>query len=519
MAEIITIPAVDKNSLLRRKKRVAAYCRVSSFSQEQATSLLNQTIYYKNLIKQNKEWDFCGIYPDKGITGTHKDRKEFQRLISDCKKGKIDIVLTKSISRFARNIIDCLNIVEELRNYGVSVFFERDNINTSSHDDDMMLSILGSCAEQESISISSNLKTGVRNRMENGLYRPAKFAYGYKASKEYFMELDPERSKITLRILTEYESKGYEAIARELNNEHIPCNGKKWTASVIRYIVKNERNIGDALLQKTYSANTFPFEKRKNKGEVQQIYYSNSHPRIICKDQYDKNNKITEYERYMNNINSEGSQNRYAFSGKIYCNKCGAKFKRRVIHRKTVTWACCNHLQSKDLCSVKAVKDIVIKKDFMNMCGKLKTNADILDSIILAYKKYKYSIHIDYEKINVMNKINEITEQSQTLGNEYNAGLIDFALFLQQQEELDLKLRHYQNELKELSADEENDLKLSTERIQKALQNEDVNNEFNEYLFETIIDKVIIFEDGSTEFILTNGMYCRELRGSDLNGY
>ncbi|HHU19535.1 MAG TPA: recombinase family protein, partial [Bacilli bacterium] len=239
----ITTLDVATSSAVKPKQKVAAYIRVSTSNEEQLISLEAQRRHYKTLIENNDDWKLVDIYSDEGITGTKKDRRpELLRLISDCEKGKIDFILTKSISRFARNTIDCLELVRKLIDLGVHIYFEKENINTNSMESELMLSILSSLAENESVSLSENSKWSIRQRFKQGTYKLSYPPYGYDYIDEMVV-VNEEQAQVVNRIFNSVlEGVGTERIARQLNEERIPTkrNGN-WTGTTIRGIVKNEK--------------------------------------------------------------------------------------------------------------------------------------------------------------------------------------------------------------------------------------------------------------------------------------
>lgn len=267
----ITTLDVTTSSAVKPKQKVAAYIRVSTSNEDQLISLEAQRRHYKTLIEKNDEWQLVDIYSDEGVTGTKKDRRpELLRLIADCEKGKIDFILTKSISRFARNTIDCLELVRKLMDLGVHIYFEKENINTNSMESELMLSILSSLAENESVSLSENSKWSIRQRFKRGTYKLSYPPYGYDYINEQVV-VNEEQAQVVKRIFNSVlEGMGTERIARQLNKERIPTkrNGN-WTGTTIRGIVKNEKYTGDVLLQKTFTDEHF--NRKVNQGKTGSI--------------------------------------------------------------------------------------------------------------------------------------------------------------------------------------------------------------------------------------------------------
>src|SRR5690625_4052148 len=327
----ITMLDVTTSSAVKPKQKVAAYIRVSTSNEDQLISLEAQRRQYKTLIETNEEGRLVDIYSDEGITGTKKERRpELLRLISDCEKGKIDFILTKSISRFARNTIDCLELVRKLIDLDVHIYFEK-NINTNSMDSELMLSILSSLAENESVSLSENSKWSIRQRFKRGTYKLSYPPFGYDYIDEQVI-VNEEQAQVVKRIFNSVlKGVGTERIARQLNEERIPTkrNGN-WTGSTIRGIVKNEKYTGDVLLQKTFTDEHF--NRKVNQGELDQYLIENHHEAIITHADFEAANRMLEYQASQKNV-AAGSRkylNRYPFSGKIECMECGDTFKRRI---------------------------------------------------------------------------------------------------------------------------------------------------------------------------------------------
>ena len=271
MAEITIIPAKNHADEI---VRTAAYARVSSDSQDQLNSFAAQIRYYTELLKNSTDAVFVDMYADQGITGTSAaKRPEFQRLMSDCRKGKIDRILVKSISRFARNTKDSLEAVRELKTLGISVYFEKENIDTSEISSEMMLAIYSQFAQEESMSISKNCRLGVKKRMMDGTYKTAStpFGYDYVDGK---LKINPEKAKIVKQIFSWYANGiGVEEISARLNKANIPTSqSSKWRSARISEILSNEKYVGDTLLQKSFMTDTLPFRQTVNRGEKPQYY-------------------------------------------------------------------------------------------------------------------------------------------------------------------------------------------------------------------------------------------------------
>ena len=279
----------QKTNESKAKTRVAAYCRVSTDSDEQANSYEVQISHYTEFIKKNPEWELAGIFADDGISGTNtKKREEFNRMIEECMEGKIDMIITKSISRFARNTLDCLKYIRQLKDKSIPVFFEKENINTMDSKGEIMLTIMASLAQQESQSLSQNVKLGIQYRYQQGEVQVNHNRFlGYTKDEDKRLVIDPEGAEIVKRIYREYlEGASLLQIARGLEADRVlTAAGKaKWRPETLKKILQNEKYIGDALLQKTYTVDFLSKKRVKNNGIVPQYYVENSHEPIIPRD-------------------------------------------------------------------------------------------------------------------------------------------------------------------------------------------------------------------------------------------
>ncbi|WP_235814640.1 recombinase family protein [Propionispora sp. 2/2-37] len=375
-----------------RKKRVAAYCRVSTDQEEQLSSYEAQVNYYTNYIEKHPDYEFAGIYADEGISGTTtKKREQFNRMIEDCKAGKIDMIITKSISRFARNTLDCLNYVRQLKDLGIGVTFEKENIFTLDSKGEVLLSILSSLAQDESRSISENSTWGIRRRFEQGKLHVnhTKFL-GYDKDKNGNLVVNEKQAKIVRRIYKEFlDGKGANRIARDLELSGVPnWNGKaKWYEGSIRKMLTNEKYKGDALLQKTYTVDFLSKKRADNNGEVPQYYVEDSHPAIIDKEMWEA--VQLEMERRRNFALQYGIQKlEYAttsnpFAGRVICGSCGQIFGRKVWNStddrfRRIIWRCNGKYPAKGEkgCESRHIDDVVLYQTFVNVFNMMAENKD-----------------------------------------------------------------------------------------------------------------------------------------------
>lgn len=326
---------------LPARKKVAAYARVSKDTERLMHSVSEQVSYYSALIQKNPEWDYAGVYADRGITGTLTSmRDEFQRMLSDCEAGKIDIILTKSISRFARNTVDLLETVRHLKSIGVEVRFEKENINSFSEDGELMLSLLASFAQEESMSISENCKWGIRKRFQSGEIGAANkhiLGYRYDDDKKQYIVI-PEEAVIIRRMFDLYiKGKSLQAICDDLNGAgYRTVNGCLFQEASLALLIKNEIYAGDLRRQKSYMADPIKKNKVKNRGELPQYYMADCHEAIIDRETYAKIK--AEMDRRTSLLIPT-----YCFTKRIRCGICGALYSRKKgkVRGKTyVHWIC-----------------------------------------------------------------------------------------------------------------------------------------------------------------------------------
>ena len=354
MPKIVT-PVEHLPKLIARKK-VAAYVRVSSGKEAMIHSLAAQADYYSTLISKENEWVFVGIYSDEAITGTKGDRKGFQQMLEDCKDGKIDIIVTKSISRFARNTVTLLETVRSLKLMGVDVFFEEQNIHTMSADGELMLTILASYAQEESRSVSENMKWRIKKNFEEGMPWNGGML-GYRIKEGQYVVI-PDEAVIVKRIYAEFqEGKGTNAIAQGLNEDGIPTRfGERWHPSVVAKILRNYTYTGNLLLQRTFVENHITKKNKINRGELPQYHVEEAHEAIIDIDTF--NRVQVELERRTEKYgHAPKEQKRYPFTGLLLCGNCGKNYRRKVTATQPV-WICATYnTRGKKYCDSKQIPE------------------------------------------------------------------------------------------------------------------------------------------------------------------
>lgn len=505
------------------KKRVCAYCRVSTDSTKQHSSFANQVEYYKSYISKNEDWDFVGIFADEAKSGTQtKNRDEFIRMMKECVNGNIDIIITKSVTRFARNTIDSIEAIRKLKSLGITVFFEKENINTMSERSEQMLTILSSLAQGESENISTNNRWGIQKRFRDGTYILSCVAYGYTKDENGELIIKEDEAEIVHRIFDEYlNGKGSYTIAKALNDDGIPSirNAKKWSDTVITEILQNPIYEGDLLLQKTYTTDGLPFTKKTNHGKIPQFYIKNNHEPIITRKQAQIVREIYEYRRKQMSFEKNCKyQNRYEFSGKIICKECGATFKRQKIYigkpYEKIQWCCKNHIENSKICSMKAVREDVIKTTFLTMWNKLVSNYNFILTPLLESLKSLRTNKQQEEKINeIDDKIMELTQQSHILSEVVMKGYIDSAVFIEKQNAINIQISEIKKKRNILLENNGFETQIKgTERLLEIIKyNPEIMDEYDKNLFVNTVDKVLIEKEEIT-FRLKNHLELTERR-------
>lgn len=394
MATVRMIPAVLQGC--RRESnnetpslRVAAYCRVSTDTDEQATSYEAQIEHYRDYIVNHPGWTLAGLYADDGISGTNtKKRNEFNRMIEDCMDGKIDMIVTKSISRFARNTLDCLKFIRQLKDKNIPVFFEKENINTLDAKGEVLLTIMASLAQQESQSLSQNVKMGIQYRFQQGKVQVNHHRFlGYDKDEDGNLVIDPEEAEVVKRIYREYlEGKSYYEIGKRLTADGIKtaAGNDYWLASTLRKILMNEKYMGDALLQKTVTMDFLTKKRVINKGIAPQYYVEGSHEAIIPRTIFlQVQEEIVRRARLSTGTGSRRVySSKYALSSIVYCGCCGDIFQRTqwIIHdEKVYVWRCASRLGKKKTkvdCSARTVYEEDLQAAVIRAINRLIAQKD-----------------------------------------------------------------------------------------------------------------------------------------------
>ncbi len=491
------------------KLRVAAYARVSSSSDEQLDSFAAQNRYYTALISGEENWELVDIYADEGITGTSAEKREdFQRLMSDCRRGKVDRVLVKSISRFARNTKECLEAIRELKGLGIGVVFEKECIDTGKISGEMLTSMFASMAQAESESISSNMRWSYRRRMERGTFLPSSVPYGYTILNKEII-VDDEQAQIVRGIFKDYlAGMSLENIADSLNAAGISrgrnTKAVKWYTTTVQYILTNEKYIGDSLWQKYYFTDTLPHRKIRNHGERAKYYAESTHPAIINKADFAAVQKLM--QQRANVTKRELTQT--VFRGKIFCGNCGSFF-RRFTQQDNIFWGCQRHSKNKAACPVTRIAETEVQAAFLRLYYKLKHQGQaILKQMLgslqtIRSRRMLWSLDI----VELNKQIAKLSSQNQKLAEFQKLGLIDSDIFIAQSNALAEQIHNAKLQKERLLDSDGDDAISQTQELLEILADgPDLLDSFDAEMFGALVEKIIVESNERIRFRLKNGL-------------
>ena len=505
MANVRVIPAsVRKPDILR----VAAYCRVSSNSEDQLHSYATQIRNYTETISRHRGWKLIDVYADSGLTGTETEsRDEFNRMLADCRRGKIDRILVKSISRFARNTRDCLVVLRELSALGVAVHFEKENISTDTLTTEFMVSVYSSLAQEESVSISQNQRISYQRRMERGEFITCKPPFGYCMPDRKNLEIIPEEAEIVRWIYDRYlNGKSSVWIAAELTKRNVPTtDGKtRWRESAVLYILTNEKYIGNSLCQKKFSAG-FPFKKQINHGEKDQYYIEQTHPAIITEETFERARTLREQR----GKREKGPQREYPLRKKILCGHCGSVFSRRASKSGQVCWVCRTHDKNAAECPMGPIPEAAFHEAFVRMYRKLRANREtVLKPSIIQLETLNGILQKKNPEILAVNKaIAEVNEQTYNLNRLHSGGLLDTDICMSKLKQAAARLLELRRERRRvLENDEVEDTAAILRETMKKLENApETLEEFDDALFTGLVDSITVKTGRILRFRLYGG--------------
>lgn len=481
------------------KLRVAAYCRVSTDSDEQATSYETQIEHYTSFIQKNPEWELAGIFADDGISGTNtKKREEFNRMIDECMAGKIDMIITKSISRFARNTLDCLKYIRELKSKNIPVFFEKENINTMDSKGEVLLTIMASLAQQKSQSLSQNVKLGLQYRYQQGLVQVNHNRFlGYTKDEDGRLVIVPEEAEIVKRIYREYlEGASLAQIGDGLEADGILTGAgkKQWLATTIKKILSNEKYIGDALLQKTYTVDFLSKKRVKNNGIVPQYYVENSHEPIIPREIYMRVQE--EMARRANLHSGEKRKKRvysskYALSSIVYCPKCGEIYRRIAWNNRgkhSTVWRCCIRVEHGPKgCDAPTIQESVLQNGVAKAINEVFGNSSAFLPILEENMQAVIGNDVESRFAEIDRRLKELQQEllKQANAKKDYTELADEIYALREQRQ------------NVLAAEAEQDgRRQRMEEMKKLLEEQaDIPLEYDEQLVRRLVEKVTVYEE------------------------
>ena len=481
---------------LQNKIRVGAYCRVSTDSEEQADSFIAQVKYYTDFISHSPDMVLVDIYADEGITGTCVNkREEFQRMLKDSKAGKLDRIYVKSVSRFARNSLECIENIRLLKEYGTSVLFENDNIDTDKMNSEMILYIKSAFAQSEALAGSRRVSTAIKMRMSQGTFVASSVPFGYRLNGNVLVPI-PEEAEVVEQIYKMYlMGNGIGTIVKKLNTNSV-CN-INWTENHVKYILSNEKYIGDTLYQKHFTPCQLPLKKQLNRGEVDKYYVSNSHKPIIEKDLFYKVQSIFEINRRNNYKKSPATKS--LFTGILYCSDCGRSYRIRKNGDRITTWICSKDGIAGRKCVTHPVTEIRVQRTFVSMLNKLQQHKDILIEQTISQLE---NIKRQYTAENTT--ITEIDNEIATLcdKNEYYIhlklkGIIDDVSFNEQSSAVQKRIFELRSRRKKLLSSDDDEQVIERLRELKEILDDyaELFLDFDETILRKIIKRIAVKPD------------------------
>ena len=507
------VTVIDPRTPSQAKLRVAAYARVSSDSDDQINSYLAQVDFYTKYIASQENWEMVDVYADEGLSGMDaKKRDEFNRMIADCRDGKIDRILVKSVSRFARNQEDYIFYMRELLRLGVTIRFEKENVDTGKMTSEQIADIYGAFAQMETTGHSANMRISNRIRMEKGIFVPSSPPFGYRLVNRK-LEIIPEEAKIVRGIFSAYLSgQGKEDIAKELNRRGIKRDNAtgQWHHRTVEIILRNITYTGNQIWQKTYATDVIPFRQVINHGEKPKYYAEDCCPQIISKEDFDR---VQELFQSRNEKRRTGSENTSPYCKRIFCAECGSACRRKTCN-SIIYWLCRKHDHDKADCPSRQMpeSDITVAiqrfyhKIWLGRNSVLKPMMEQLQELRERELRSDRRIHdIDIE-------LAQLTEQNLVLTRLKSKGYIDPALYLSQMTELDGKVRELRKLRRKVMERSGGDQQIQqTEAMLEYLDDApEWLEEITPELFEVLVDRLFLTADGKIKIRLLNGLEVTE---------
>lgn len=491
--------------------RLAAYCRVSSDSEDQLHSFAAQIRYYKDYERRNPQYKLVDIYADEGITGTcMAKRDDLHRLIRDCKKGLVDRIIVKSVSRFARNTSELLTTIRFLKDIGVSVYFEEQGIDTDKLNSEMIVTFPGMAAQQESEAISGNMRWSYKKRMESGEFNCCAPAYGFDLV-DGSLVINEAEAAVVRRIFSMYlQGYGKQTIANKLNEEGVPRRHgvKTWYAFGIDYMLNNERYMGDALLQKKYTTDTLPFRRKENRGECPQYYVENANPTIVSRETYAAVQELQKSRQK----NVGGKKAVYPLTGMLRCPDCGRTYRRQLVREK-VYWICSGKASGATTCSSQRMAEPDVYEAFSRMLFKLKEHHHaILGALIRDIEVMQSKTSENHEKIAEIDKeIADLAARNLVIARLHTSGILNGSDYSAQSSEINNRISVLRSERRKKLAEDEGDEQLNKlKELQGVLNEYEPTAAFNEDLFDQIVETATVMSRSEIVFQLIGGLKLTE---------
>ena len=513
MAKPMLISPISKQGI--QLLRVAAYCRVSSSSADQLNSYATQIDYYTKLAKKKKsEWNMVEIFADEGLSGMKaNNRPEFQRMIRMCELHQIDLIITKSVSRFSRNTKEALEYARKLKNLGIGVIFEKEGINTQSLGDEMLLNTFAAIAQEESKAISQNQRLSIVKRMELGIYVDSNAPYGFRLEDKQLVEYPPEADIVRWIFNAYLRGMSTSEIAKELTDRGIPTkNGKeKWKSSKISYMLSNERYIGDCNYQKTYRDTTVPFKQSKNRGEEDMYYATETHDPIIEKEVFEKVQVLLQKRKEQ--FTKSTTLNIYPLTSRIRCSECGS-FYRRKVRSGGVKWVCAKHEEDTKACKSNYYSEERIYDGFLSMVNKLRFGQEnILGQVIakLEYATQQYKRN-NKTAMQISQKIAEINATILKLNELRTKGYLAPEIHQSQVREMQKQLASLKEERQDQFESRILAMLQDVRKLKSLIDEiEEPLDEFDDKLFEEIIVEMSLNNTDELTITLLGGLKFTEL--------
>ena len=492
-------------------KRVAAYARVSAVKDAQENSLQSQQEYFTEYIRHHPDWVFAGMYTDDGVSGLSIRRRDsFNRMVNDALDGKIDLILTKSLSRFARNTVDTLTTIRKLKAAGVAVYFQRENINTMDSTGEFLLTLMSSFAEEESRSISENVTWAVRHRYAQGIYHLPGLLLGYRRSLDGEIQVDEAGARVVrfiyLLALAEKSSTDICRILMEYNISS-PGESKVWESKTVRSILKNEKYIGDAILQKQVTVDFLTKTSKPNEGEAPQYYVENSNPAIVSRETFQAAQNLLRSRK-----TERCKRKSYPLTGKLRCPECGRAFRHQVVNGKAHWIGSCRSSGATE-CQHRHVREDIVYDIFTDMVIKLKTyRGELLGTLIHQMETMQDRTSRNQERIRQIDKeIADLGARNHIIARLHTNGAINAVDYAMQTSEIGNRLTELRIERRQkLTEDEDDQLLATLKDLNGILDEYEPTVEFDNWLFDEIVESITVDSSEQLTFKLIGGITLTE---------